>query len=293
MCYEIITKEREKYYLTYVPDAKAYTDAPHTLAIFIKQRRRWMNGSLFGTWNVIKNFHHMVSCMRTSHNCFSKLLTLLFMLYYIVVFAMSFLLLGAMYTSIVLFLQNYLEQLSEQYEKQPPNSFIGFIFKHGILSQLFSYGYIAMMFASVIVSLTLPVDKGIKCFRVLCTIFGLLMTVTFAGMIYYLVQVPFYVDGRLQILKVAGIIMIGSFLVPILLRPLDFALSPIRYTLGLLAYLYMMPTYVNIFQIYAMCNLHDISWGNRPTTGQEAISQNKEQQEKLKADYMLYRSYFF
>jgi cellulose synthase/poly-beta-1,6-N-acetylglucosamine synthase-like glycosyltransferase len=30
-------------------------------------------------------------------------------------------------------------------------------------------------------------------------------------------------------------------------------------------YILMLPTFVNIMQIYSMSNLHDISWGNRPS----------------------------
>lgn len=36
MCLQIYIKERRKFYLTYVPDAKAYTDAPDSLAGLIK-----------------------------------------------------------------------------------------------------------------------------------------------------------------------------------------------------------------------------------------------------------------
>ena len=28
-------------------------------------------------------------------------------------------------------------------------------------------------------------------------------------------------------------------------------------------YLYMLPTYVNMFSIYSFCNMHDISWGTK------------------------------
>lgn len=50
MCLQIYIKESERYYLSYVPDAKAFTDAPPNLTTLLKQRRRWMNGSLFGTF---------------------------------------------------------------------------------------------------------------------------------------------------------------------------------------------------------------------------------------------------
>jgi hypothetical protein len=86
----------------------------------------------------------------------------------------------------------------------------------------------------------------------------------------------------------------GVFLMPMILRPLDFLSNFKNYTLGLFSYLFMMPTFINIMQIYAMCNLHDISWGNRPAQGQgvEAMSSNHLVQERLKVDYMVFRAHF-
>ena len=60
----------------------------------------------------------------------------------------------------------------------------------------------------------------------------------------------------------------------------------------------MLPTFINVMQIYGMCNLHDISWGNRPTvaagqSGTNAFSENAKKQENLKKDYEVYRVNFF
>lgn len=41
MCLQIYIKEDSGFYLTYIPDAKAFTDAPETLLVLMKQRRRW------------------------------------------------------------------------------------------------------------------------------------------------------------------------------------------------------------------------------------------------------------
>ena len=55
----------------------------------------------------------------------------------------------------------------------------------------------------------------------------------------------------------------------------------------------MMPVFTNVFQIYSMCNLHDVSWGNRPAgTGQEAFTADKSDQAKSEADYKVYRTKF-
>ena len=47
-------------------------------------------------------------------------------------------------------------------------------------------------------------------------------------------------------------------------------------------------------QVYSMCNLHDISWGNRPsvTVGTNVISADVKKQEELKSKYMVFRVNF-
>ena len=81
MCLQIYIKKGEKYKLAFVPDAKAYTDAPPSMMILMKQRRRWMNGALFGTWKVLGNFVNMISCRRTTHGFGRGLGMLIFLLY--------------------------------------------------------------------------------------------------------------------------------------------------------------------------------------------------------------------
>ena len=71
-------------------------------------------------------------------------------------------------------------------------------------------------------------------------------------------------EHHFSYLVLAGIIMCCVFLMPIILRPLDFLMNTRAYIVGLFTYIFMMPTFINVMSIYAMCNLHDISWGNRP-----------------------------
>ena len=50
MCIEISLVKN--FYLTYVPDAKAFTDVPSTMIMLIMQRRRWLNGAFFSSINM-------------------------------------------------------------------------------------------------------------------------------------------------------------------------------------------------------------------------------------------------
>ena len=77
------------------------------------------------------------------------------------------------------------------------------------------------------------------------------------------------------------------------MRPVDFIQNFSKYTVGLISYLFLLPMFTNIFQTYAMCNLHDVSWGNRPTsTGAEAFTADKLKQDRIKGDYALFRTNF-
>ena len=86
--------------------------------------------------------------------------------------------------------------------------------------------------------------------------------------------------------------MLAVYIVPFILRPIDFLENFRGYVLGLVSYLILIPMFTNIFSIYAMSNLHDISWGNRPSTasGTEAFTQKQEEQKKAMVDYKVFRA---
>lgn len=81
-----------------------------------------------------------------------------------------------------------------------------------------------------------------------------------------------------------------------MLRPLDFLFNIHKFLIGLISYLYMLPTFSVLFQIYAFCNLHDISWGNRPAStsaqGLNSLTYDKMKQAVIALDYQVFRSQF-
>mmetsp|Transcript_15193 Transcript_15193/g.23457 ORF Transcript_15193/g.23457 Transcript_15193/m.23457 type:complete len:300 (-) Transcript_15193:522-1421(-) len=91
--------------------------------------------------------------------------------------------------------------------------------------------------------------------------------------------------------------MLSVYLFPIILRPMDFLLNFKSYVMGMLIYIVMLPTFANLMAIYSMANLHDLSWGNRPSAAQasagtNALSQNVNKQQELKTKYMMFRTQF-
>jgi len=138
----------------------------------------------------------------------------------------------------------------------------------------------------MIISLAMPLDRARPCFMIIVTIFGCMSVIAFVGIWSYLITSgPFpehmiladdhYTwlpqgDYHFSYLFLAGVIMMSIYFVPIVFRPIDFLENFSSYLIGLLAYLTMIPLFANVFSIYAMANLHDISWGNRPATAATA-----------------------
>ena len=82
--------------------------------------------------------------------------------------------------------------------------------------------------------------------------------------------------------------MLSIYVVPIIMRPVDFLSNMGGYLVGLVSYIVLIPMFVNVFSIYSFSNLHDVSWGNRPSTtgvGTEAFSANVATQKKTEESY--------
>lgn len=186
-----------------------------------------------------------------------------------------------MYASITIFLKQEIGKLLELAAWYNQENFLSTLLSSSFLDSFFDFFYIGMITMAVIVSLTTPVDRGISYFKFLMIMFGLLLIATMTGIIFYLINTGFYPEEEIynpftkkwigtgehhfSVLVFCGVIMTGVFLIPMILRPFDFLSNGRNYIIGLFSYLFMMPTFINVMQIYAMCNLHDISWGNRPT----------------------------
>ena len=174
------------------------------------------------------------------------------------------------------------------------NEFLENEFENGTFSLIFAYLYIFLIVMALIMSLAMPPESIKVWFRILVGAFGLVSLVSIVGVIYFLIDQGFYPpekeyhkdtkewtetgDYYFSWLVLAGVIMFSIYAVPILMRPIDFCQNIFGYTVGLFTYIFLIPMFINVFSIYAFSNLHDVSWGNRPTssgTGTEAFSADR------------------
>jgi hypothetical protein len=298
-----------------VPDAKAFTDAPESMIVLMKQRRRWMNGAMFGTKKVLGNCVNMVSCKRTTHGGCAKCLMVVYMIYMILLFTLQWFIVGAMFASIYAFFANAFALLVEG------NWNLQEIYKKGFLNWIFAGLYCFLLVQVLILSLAMPLDKGKAWFTIVTILFGILSILTVVGMMFFFAGSGIYPEAKcysptdqkyypcnpdnpptyeygpegpphyFSVLVFCGAIMLSIYLVPIIYRPVDFLKNFMSYTVGLICYMLLIPMFSNVFTIYSMCNLHDISWGNRPeTTGQEAFTESAKQQATTKSNYEVFRS---
>lgn len=169
-----------------------------------------------------------------------------------------------------------------------------------VLKQLQQFGditiklFLCLLTIVVLVSIMLPLKKSETIFigiSMLATLFNfVLMTNT----VYQSVQKENIIEGN-SLHKIAPLVSLIYFLLPVLLRPLDFILCMKNLILGFISYMIFLPMF-QIIRIYSFCNIHDVSWGNRPQStkaGMEHMNIRDEKiAEKVKSDYNIYRVKF-
>jgi len=135
--------------------------------------------------------------------------------------------------------------------------------------------YIALLFLIVVCSLGNRPQGSKWTYIVAIVLFGLcnIITLWCAGFTVYL-AVPHTLAGwedfphlvatnqtfRDIVISLAatyGLYFVGSFL----------HLEPWHMFTSFLQYMFFLPSYVNILMMYAMCNLHDVSWGTKGDNG--------------------------
>ena len=217
-----------------------------------------------------------------------------------------------MFATIIVFYNEFFEKL---FVTQGSDDLLTRIYESGVIYQLLFGFYTMIIIISVFVSIALPIDRAMPYFHFVAVVMSILVLFSLAGICYYLsIQgfhtqayeenpvksqrdttpyVPIPNEYYFNVLTLAGVIMLVVYILPFIMRPMDFMQNAKKYILGFMAYMLLMPMFTNIFQIYAMCNLHDISWGNRPSsTGTENITANKKDQANIEADYKVFRTNF-
>jgi len=269
LCFELVAKANAKWTLTYVKPSKAETDVPESAPELIGQRRRWLNGSLFAAFHSTVFFYRIWT---SGQGFFRKIVLQLEFIYNAVQLLFTWTSLANFYLAFYF--------LVDSATTDPKTDAFNFLAK-GAGPDVFEVVlklYIALIFVVLVCSLGNR-PQGSKWTYSLCILlFGICQIITLwcAAFTVYL-AVPHTIDGEngwknvghliqtnatlrdiaISLIATYGLYWIGSII----------HLEPWHMITSFVQYMFWLPSYVNILMMYAMCNLHDVTWGTKGDNG--------------------------
>jgi len=253
--------------LKYVKSAKASTDVPTSVPEFISQRRRWLNGSLFAS------IHATVFWFRiwtSGQNFFRKIVLQIEFIYNAIQLLFT-------WTSLANFYLAFFFLVSSATSSTGPNNAFNALGAGAgaYVFDVFLNLYICVIFVVLVCSLGNRPQGSKWAYVLSILLFGLcnIITTWCAGFTVYL-AVPHTVKGwedlpelirtnkTLQEIAIALLATYGLYFISSFMH-----LEPWHMFTSFLQYMFLLPSYVNILMMYAMCNLHDVTWGTKGDNG--------------------------
>lgn len=260
LCFELVAKKDCSWLLRYVKSAKAETDVPEGIAEFILQRRRWLNGSFFAA---IYALAHFPKIWGSSHSIGRQFFLHIEFFYQALNLVVSWFSLGS-YFLVFRILTTSLG-----------NDDLGFA-PGKVLSAVFLWLYLASLVTTFVLSFGNKPKGTEKFYMVIVVFFAILMAYMIFAAIFMAVHAIqdifdtntkitislFFSNTSFRDLVVAtastyALYFIASFMY----------LEPFHMFTSFVQYILLSPSYVNVLNIYAFCNIDDVSWGTKGDTG--------------------------
>lgn len=274
LCLELMCQKKQWNILRFVKGSIAETDVPSSLSELMAQRRRWINGSWFSMVYTIKNCNRI---HKSSHSRCRKFAFQSLMVFYTAIALFNWVLVGTFYVSFCIAMKLFMNEISNDmntmYKKSTP-----FIFLYG-----------GILVCLITTSLGVKPKKIEKLNILFSIIFGLytlgtimlLIVIIFCNdfnnfMRFECKEPTLNIDEWEKTLAIAVIVCVALMFAFIVLINSKTAVKPLLW--GVPVFLFLTGTYVNIFFIYAICNTHDCSWGNRP-------DKQTEEEKKMTSQY--------
>ncbi|KAF5707993.1 CHS-3 chitin synthase 3 [Fusarium mundagurra] len=266
ICFRIISEPNTHWLLKYVP-VTATTDIPMTTTDFINQRRRWLNGAFFSTIYVLKRCGHL---WRSGHTRMRKVAFFIPLLHSVLALVLAWFSLGAF-----LLTTFTINGISGDPPKDAPTGGFPFGKATPIVNAVIQIVYLATVLFQFILALgSRPRNHRIS-YIISFAIFGLIQAYLIMNLVYLVKRVAdykaddtgssnyahigeFYADIGQSTIIAAGFSVFGVYILSALL-----ALDPWHLLTSFAQFLFISSSYVNILNIYAFSNTHDVSWGRK------------------------------
>ncbi|KAI0051502.1 glycosyltransferase family 2 protein [Auriscalpium vulgare] len=258
LCWELVSKRGGSWVLHYVKSAYAVTDTPDQVPELVSQRRRWLNGSFFAAIHSTVHFHYIY---RSSHSVIRKFWIHVELVYQTFNLIFSWFALGNFFISFFV-LTNALED----------PTVLGGRAIH-VINIILKYSYVGLLLTCFILSLGNRPQGSIRGYTAGFVGFALFtIYMTFAAIFLSVKAVQqvaaeekrgvafgdFFHNAIFRDVVISVAATIGLYIIASIIHfdPWHMLTSFVQYTL-------LAPSYINILNVYAFANVHDVSWGTK------------------------------
>lgn len=241
LCFELLAKRNRTWTLHYVAGAVAETDIPGSLTDLIKQRRRWLNGSFFALLYFIGHFSKLLA--KSNHSVGRRAALCIQFVYQFFLMVLSWFAVGSLYLSLLVIFLMAFEDVN--------TSELSDVGNHVLWAFSLLYFYLTIM--QLLTGLGSRPHAVQRIYFVSSLVYGVLMLTAIGTSFWHLARGVFstYVVA-------ASVGAFGAYFTSAFLHGQMITVMTV-----FIQYMFMLPTFVNMFTIYSFCNMHDISWGTK------------------------------
>lgn len=293
LCLEIYTKKNNKFNLEYLPNSQAVVDPIVTLPKLLSQRKRWINGSWFALDYVLK---HKSRVSESTHSFWDKLWFHFNMYHAEVMRLVSYLSITFFFLTMHLMmlefsqttLKNYFMESYSLTEEELVfakifNNFFSIRSLINSAVRLIDLLFIVSIGIAIYRSLTIKQQdsKSKRSFNTISSwlgIFGIfsivLVFINFSLAVFADQSELIDFDGIFTQKTFIYLLMaiVGSHLI-IVISAFNFK-TYFEIVASLLSYFFFVPSYINLFFVYAFCRIDDLSWGTKGLDTEQKVKQN-------------------
>lgn len=255
LCFELVSKRNCHWILQYVKSATGETDVPDTMSELILQRRRWLNGSFFAAIYAIS---HGYQIFRSDHSFLRKLMFLIEFVYQTINMIFAWFAIG-----------NFFLVFHILTTSLGDSDLLGTV--GNILGVVFEWLYLFTLLTCFVLALgNRPQGTNFAYMSMVYFWVFIMAYLMFASIFITVKSIEKEVDAndftwsdiiKNQIFYTLIISLASTYLLWFLVSFLFF--DPWHMFTSFIQYLLLTPTYINILNVYAFCNTHDITWGTK------------------------------
>ena len=255
LCFELVSKRNCRWILQYVKSATGETDVPNRIPEFVLQRRRWLNGSFFAAVYAIAHVHQL---WRSDHSAIRKFMFIIEFIYQTINMLFAWFAIGNFFLVFRL--------LTSSLGTPGPLGKAG-----TILGVVFQFVYLGTLLYCFILSMGNRPQGSKKSYLAMVIFWsGLMVWLTFASVLITVKSIQTELaDNEFSISTIVKnktffalvVSLASTYVMWVVVSILFF--DPWHMITCFIQYLVLTPTYVNVLNIYAFCNTHDITWGTK------------------------------